>query len=212
MAPHDLFESFYLPAFDSIFKFLDIENFTDWAYPCALKDHAHLRGDIYENIDKIVKIASEHSNNQAMITWDVLIQNFGILVEDFKTVYSIYAIELSDGNYWVNPFYKTRPQNERRNEDLSAYNEHISLIQDLLCELTRFCNLLLERIREIVPNYKRELGLLYVDMDAPTLIYEEEEISDTPYPGIKEFIKVRLSRKPHYGSTPSISIDGYEVE
>ena len=98
--------------------------------------------------------------------------------------------------------------------DLEAYNEHTRLITDLLLELARLGNLILTRIRAIHPEYKRELGLLYIDdrVDVQDLVYREDEISDAPYPGIKAFISVRLSRDTYYGGSGTIGIERYEEE
>ena len=41
-------------------------------------------------------------------------------------------------------------------------------------------------------------------------MYRDEEGSEAPYPGIKDFIKVRLTRETHYGDNPRIGINGYE--
>ena len=67
---------------------------------------------------------------------------------------------------------------------------------------------------EAYNEHKRELGLLYIDdrVDVQDLVYREDEISDAPYPGIKAFISVRLSRDTYYGGSGTIGIDGYEKE
>jgi len=79
-------------------------------------------------------------------------------------------------------------------------------------ELARLGNLILTRIREIHPEYKRELGILYIDdrVTTPDLVYREEEISYSPYPGLDKFISVRLTREKHYGTSGTINMDGYE--
>ena len=82
----------------------------------------------------------------------------------------------------------------------------------MLIELARLCNLILTRIRMLYPGYKQELGILHIDnrITASDLTYKEDEISDTPYPGLKEFIKVRMMRETHLGSNPNIDEGGYE--
>ena len=111
----------------------------------------------------------------------------------------------------VEQFYKRIPRNPNYDVDLDAYNQHIFLVSDIVFEIARLCNLILSKIREQYPEYKKELGLLYIgnDFSSPDLIYKDEELSDAPYPGIKEFIKVRLTRETHYGNNPRIDIDGY---
>ena len=86
------------------------------------------------------------------------------------------------------------------------------LISDLIFEMARLFNLILSKIRLFDPEYKMELGVLILEnsMDAPSLVYRESEISDAPYPGLIDFIRVRLTRELHYGDNPRIGPDGYE--
>ncbi len=151
-------------------------------------------------------------------SWDSLIQNLGLLLSDFKTVFSCHSDSVGPEAYTVERFYKYGPMGQGYNPnydiDLEAYNEHTRLITDLLLELARLGNLILTRIRTIHPEYKRELGILYIDdrVNTPDLVYREDEISDAPYPGIDAFISVRLSREKHLGTSGTIDEDGYEKE
>ena len=45
----------------------------------------------------------------------------------------------------------------------------------------------------------------------PDLVYRDNEVSDAPYPGLKKYIKVRLTREKHLGSNPNINESGYEI-
>jgi len=97
-------------------------------------------------------------------------------------------------------------------EDLAAYNEHVRLVSDMLFELARLGNLILSRIREKYPDYKKELGILHIDnrLAEPDLVYRDNEVSDAPYPGLEKYIKVRLTRETHLGGNPNIDVSGYE--
>ena len=143
---------------------------------------------------------------------DKLLRNLGLLVNDFSAVYSQHAVKFGSDAYVVERFYKKIQNNPNYERDLEAYNEHVLLVSDLLFELTRLCNLILSKIREVFPNYRQDIGLLHIDMriTTPDLVYRETEISDSPYPGLKEFIKVRLTRETHLGRNPNIDEGGYE--
>ncbi len=213
-AKEDLFTTLYLPAFDTIFSLLDIEHFSNWGYECAIDGNTILRKYIYDNLGRTVCYIKSRSKHKECANWDSLLKNLGLLLSDFQRVFSSYATKLGDEAYCVERFYKTKNlglHNPDYEVDLNAYTEHVRLVSDLLFEFVRLCNLILSRIREIMPGYKQELGILYLDnnISEPDLVYREDEISDSPYPGIKQYIKDRLTREKHYGGSASIDIDGY---
>lgn len=208
----DLFETLYIPAFEHIFELLDIDNFQNWAYPCAIAGNTVLSAYIYENLDKVPNYIMSRPRHKDYASWDALMRNLGLLVNDFDAVYSQHAEKWGEDRYAVERFYKKYNPNPNYEKDLAAYNEHVMLVSDMLFELARLLNLILNRIRAFYPGYKRELGILHIDtcITAPDLLYKESEISDTPYPGLKEYIKVRLTRETHLGSNPNIDESGYE--
>ena len=208
----DLLETLYIPAFEHIFEIIDLENFQRWAYPCAIAGNTILKAYIYENLNKVPNYILSRPRHKDYASWDALMRNLGLLVSDFETVFSQHAEKLNNDCYVVERFYKRFNPNPNYEIDLAAYNEHVMLVSDMLFELARLCNLILTRIRMLYPGYKQELGILHIDnrITAPDLIYKEVEISDTPYPGLKEYIKARLTRETHLGSNPNIDERGYE--
>lgn len=208
----ELFDTWYLPAFHQIFELLDIEHFQNWTYPCAIAGNTKLKAYIYENLNKIPNYIMSRPKHQEFAPFDALIRNLGMLVDDFETVYSQHAEKFGDDEYVVERFYKRFQNNPNYERDLDAYNEHVRLVSDMLFELARLLNLLLTRIRYIYPEYRQDLGMLHIDtrISAPDLVYRESEISDTLYPGLKEFIKVRQTRETHLGSNSNIDESGHE--
>ena len=209
----DLFATWYLSAFDHIFELLDIDNFQNWTYPCAIAGNTILKAYIYENLNKVPNYILSRPKHQEYSSFDALIRNLGMLVDDFETVYSQHAEKFGEDEYVVERFYKKMQNNPNYERDLDAYNEHVMLVSDMLFELARLCNLILSRIRNIYPEYRQDLGILHIDsrISVPDLVYQESEISDTPYPGLKEFIKERLNRETHLGRKPNIDESGYEL-
>jgi len=207
----DFIKTHYIVAFDHVFKLLDIDNFKDWGSECAMGNTA-LRKTVYFNFNEIVCYIKSRPKNKDYSSWDSLLQNLGLLVYDFNRVFSQHATPFGDNAYIVEKFYKINPMNPNYDRDVEAYNQHIWLVSDMLFELARLCNYILSRIRSIFPEYKKELGLLILDDDlnSPDLVYSESEISDAPYPGLDDFVSVRLTREKHYGTNPQIGADGYE--
>lgn len=208
----DLFETLYLPAFEHIFNLLDLDHFQHWAYRCAIAGNTTLWAPIYDNLDTITQYIISRPKHSEYSSWDKLLRNLGMLIDDFETVYSQHLEKFGDDEYIVERFYKRIQNNPHYERDLMAYNEHVRLVSDMLFEFARLCNLILSRIRDLYPDYKQELGILHIDtrITAPDLIYRDSEVSDSPYPGLKEFIKVRLTRETHLGNNPNINESGYE--
>ena len=194
---------------------MNIDHFSEWAYSCAVAGgDAPLNVATYDNLRNAVKYIKSRPKHSEYSQWDSLLQNLGLLINDFCNVYNIHA-ELLNGNLWrIKRFYKISPFNPNYDVDAEAYNQYIFLISDLLFEIARLCNLILFRIREMYPDYKIELGVLYIDdsYSSPDLVYKESEISDAPYSGIEQYLDARLSRETHYGSKLGIGKDGYELK
>lgn len=210
----DLFKELYFPVFGHIFDLLDLEHFASWGYACGIAGNTVLRKDIYDNLDDVVGYIKSRPKNTNYASWDSLLRNLGQLVADFEFVFSQHAVQFGDDAYYPERFYKRLPVNPNYNEDLEAYNQHVMLVSDMIFELARLCNLILSRTREIFPEYRQDIGILYLERDPskPDLMYRDGEISDAPYPGLKRYICERLSRETHLGSNPNIDANGYEAK
>lgn len=172
----------------------------------------HPESTHYENLNKVPNYIMSRPKHKEFASFDALLRNLGVLVDDFETVYSQHAEKFGDDEYVVERFYKRFQNNPNYERDLEAYNEHVRLVSDMLFELARLCNLLLSRIRDIYPEYRQDIGMLHIDtrITSPDLVYRQSEISDAPYPGLKNFIKDRLTRETHLGCNPNIDESGYE--
>ncbi len=208
----NLFDTIYLPIIEHVFGLLDIDNFREWAYPCAIDGSTVLKIENFDNLNKVVGYIKSRPRHKGYESWDALIHNLGILINDFLLVYSQHATQINDRNYYTERFYKVIRNNPNYDEDLEAYDQYVMLVSDIIFEIARFCNLIMSRIRDIYPDYKQNVGVLCLedDITGPDLVYKENEISDAPYPGIEVFIKERLNRELHFGSNPNIDIRGYE--
>ncbi len=208
----DLFESLYMSDFEHIFELLDINHFQSWAYPCAIAGDTVLKKDILDNLELVVDYIKSRPKHNEYSLWDSLMHNLGLLVSDFNYVFMQHAVQYGERGYCVDRFYRYTRAYSDNQVDLEAYTQHVWLVSDMLFELARLCNLIIGKIREQYPEYKKELGLLQIDkkFSTPNLVYRDEEISNAPYPGLGEFIKVRLTRETHYGDNPNIDVSGYE--
>lgn len=97
----------------------------------------------------------------------------------------------------IEKFYKRLPYNPHYNEDLRKYDDVVMLLADLVFEQTRLLNLMLKRMRAVMPEYKVEVGKLMTDNVMEHNEYREDEESEQPYPGLNDFMTVRASRNYH---------------
>ena len=131
----DLFERLYIPAFDHIFEMLDLDNFHKWAYSCAISGNTVLTASVYENIGEITSFIMSRPKHKEYTSWNSLIQNLGLLLNDFEIVFSQHAEKIGDDRYTVEQFYKRYVSNPHYEEDLHAYTEHVMLVSDMIFEL-----------------------------------------------------------------------------
>lgn len=135
--------------------------------------------------------------------------NFRLVAQDFHQVFLSHAKEVGD-EWRTERFYQqdTDWSQERESRLLRRFDSHVGLVQDLLLELTRAANLVCDRVREnLLPGFRLAEGILlveggpYSDFSFKTyrVEYSQAERTDTPYPGLDRFRKVRFSRALHFG-------------
>ena len=77
-------------------------------------------------------------------------------------------------------------------------------------ELTRLLNLILERIRQRVPDYHIDEGVFVIDSIArEKTAYCDKEKSDSPYPGLNKFVQIRSARNYCYSKTSTLNFIRY---
>ena len=135
--------------------------------------------------------------------------NFRIILVDFQNLFLREAEER--GEFLVTrKFYHINEWNEARyNELFQNYEYHVSLVEDLMLELTRAANLICDEIREnLMYWYRRDRGRLVVqsgphdDLSVAEMIVQysdEERRGDFPYRGLEDFRNARSSRDFYFG-------------
>ena len=147
------------------------------------------------------------------------IDNFKFILHDFINVYRRFIDFTIDDDqkerYFTERFYKIKEYDvERYPSLLERYNYHSDLLEDLIFELTRSANRIVEMIRkDLAPGYRQREGylILHRGMDenlkehAYRLLYRSEE---ERYPGLKHFAKIRSERNEGIGQGDKY-IDSY---
>lgn len=146
---------------------------------------------------------------------ELAIVNFANVLKDFRNEFRRHAVKTGDGELLMTEkFYKILDWDEARYARLlKEYEFHVDLVQDLMLELTRAANLLIELVREfLLPNYMHHEGDLMIQT-GPTINLQWEEVVvrygeddlklSPPYPGQKRFLTVRTQRDRHFGKGES---------
>jgi hypothetical protein len=89
---------------------------------------------------------------------------FLLVLHDLLVVFRYHAIECND-EWRTERFYKIREWDPERYERLShRYGAHISIVEDLLFELTRATNLVIMRVRShLHSSYRQDEGVVLVE-------------------------------------------------
>lgn len=141
---------------------LNIEEYSIWSYYVSNSGQFKLKVTQYENLDKLVRFIKSRNQYQEFEKWDKLIANLGLLIADLIKVWDEHIKSFGDDYYTIESFYKTEMYDHNYNEKLEANYNYCFLIGDLILELTRLSNLILNKVRDKYPNFLVNIGNLYM--------------------------------------------------
>lgn len=195
IASNDFFLSCYIPVFDKVLSFVDMPNYPYWTFNWAMAGTFKISVERYNKLEELNSFLQRISYHQGYEVYDNLLRNLGVLVSDYIDLCNEHIKEFGTETYTIDRFYKKIPDNPDYESLLNEFNEYCWLICDMTLELTRLLNLLLERIRERIPDYHINEGVFVIDSIArEKTAYCENEKSDSPYPGLNKFVQIRSSR------------------
>lgn len=201
----DLFLSCYIPVFDKVLSFVDMPNYPYWTFNWAMAGTSKISVERYRKLVDLNSFLQRISYHQGYEVYDNLLKNLGILVSDYIDLCNEHIKEFGTEEYTIDRFYKKIPDNPDYENLLNEFNEYCWLICDITLELTRLLNLLMERIRERVSDYHIDEGIFVIDsIDREKTQYRNSEKSDSPYPGLKQFVKIRKKRNHCYSKTEKL--------
>ena len=132
------------------------------------------------------------------------LHNYKAVLQDLLNVFDKHIdYDREDGQLiCTKKFYKIREWNEELYQRLGdQYDRHVNLVNDLFFELTRAANYVCDRVREFIfDGYRIKEGALLIERHSvgfklqtirARVEYRGEERTEMPYPGLKEFKKVR---------------------
>lgn len=206
VASCDLFLSCYIPIFDKILSLVDMPNYPYWTYNWALAGTSKITVTRYRNLEELNSFLQRICYHKGYERYDNLLKNLGTLVSDYIYLCDEHLENFGHDAYTIERFYKKIPNNPNYNRLLNEFYEYCWLMCDLTLELTRLLNLLLERIRERVSDYHIDKGVFVIDLIAREKTeYRDNEKSDSPYPGLKQFVLTRSTRNHCYSKTSTLN-------
>lgn len=197
----DLFSQIYVPYTDKILEYMNIVHYHDWTYRLAASGNTMVHEDQLDRWDNLILYLRSRVKHDEYKDIDSLYDNLSLLVSDILHIFNYYCGDRrNDGMISIEKFYKNLPYNPNYQKDLEKYKEIVMLLSDLIFEQTRLLNLILNRMRAVMPDYQVEIGNLMTDSVMAHNEYREDEETESPYPGVKEFMAVRSLRNYHFSS------------
>lgn len=204
---NDVIEEYYIPFFENAFQKLDLDNYSAWASYISIQGTLLISNERYENLHAVHDMMNRAVEHEEQEMLDGLIKNLGLVIEDLIYVMDSHLVMRGDDQLTFKCFYKHPYPNPHYDEDLDKYMKIVRLIADLTFEMTRLLNLILDIIREHKIGFMVEVGTLSIDeCRGRTFKYREDEISKSPYPGLKEFLNVRALRDCHMDNCTDLDL------
>lgn len=140
---------------------------------------------------------------------DLAFENYRRVSGDLAMVLNYSADRTYKSDYEIDTFYKKDwVEEEVYDRLLAEYEWIVDLIHDLVFELTRAAEHIVDRVRLFIdPLFRVEEGRLVVERQGAGFYFagwrphysHEEASQDQPYPGIRDFLDARGTRDVHFG-------------
>lgn len=209
----------YASYIDTIVKMFDFDNWNNWTSSLVSHGQPSIGYLKLKELQKIPDYIVSRFWPNRYEDLEVSIFNLKNVLNDLLKVFHEYADEDAinraeesdeDRTIRTKKFYKIKEWNpELYNQLLERFDYHVSLVEDLVLEMTRAANLVIEKIRiYIYQKYREEEGKLLltsgpeIDFSWKTFKVEyktEEKKENHPYHGLKNFMTDRENRDIHYG-------------
>lgn len=186
-------------------------NFRNWQKQCMYiisHDQIQLNKVMLEGFKETLQFIENRIWPHRYIDLENAFLKFSFIINDFLKVFIMYSEETHEGNHVTRGFYKINDWDpDRYNKLFREYKYHNYLLVDLLLELTRAGNHLINRVRKrLTYFYRIEEGVLTVEIGnhfTGTIIYRTEYLykdgnSIQGYNGLQSFALERTNRDLTY--------------
>lgn len=203
-------DELYATYIDNFLILADVENWKAWTSYVFGSDHPRISRKHYEDCRKLIDYILSRVWPHRYPGLESSFFNFKNVMNDLLKVFDEHAENVGENEIWTRKFYKIPEwDTDKYDRLLEKYRYHVNLVTDLTLELTRAANYMFDSIREhLLANFRLEEGVLlviigpFMDFTWRThrVEYRGEERTEFPYPGLKEFMKIRDDRDLSYGT------------
>lgn len=204
-------DEIYASYLDDFIKLADIENYKAWTSWLLGGDHPKILKSQYDKLRDLINYIISRVWYKRYPELEYSLINFKNVLNDLLKVLDEHAEEVGNGEeIWTRKFYKIDRWDKELYEELhEKYMFHVRLIVDLTLELTRAINYIFDKVRQfLLPSFRIKEGVLllevgpFMDMSWRTfrVEYKPEERVEYPYPGLRNFMKIRNERDICWGN------------
>lgn len=196
------FKEIYVPFFEHVFSKLDLENYYDWSYNLAVSGETTISRDRYYQLRDLAEYCKKSQCIQGYELFHDLSENLSTLITDLLNVFDLHSRPFGEERYHFAHYFHDYPGD---NTKLNEFYQEVWLISDLTLEMTRLLNYLLTKIRDTVPDYLAQQGVLTIrECPIERYQYSESEKTSRPYPGLEAFVTERKNRSYYYSDDSTI--------
>ena len=200
----------YASYVDEFLRLIDVDNYNAWTSYLLGGGQPEISTEQYKKLKELLHYIVSRVWFRRYPELEKAFVNFKNVLNDFLNTFDKYKEKVEDEEeIFIRKFYKIdRYDKELYDKLLRKYNYHVDLVTDLVLELTRAINYLFDKIRSsILPNFRIKEGLLLVqigplmDFSWKTyrVEYKQDERTDFPYPGLRNFMEKRSERDVSWG-------------
>ncbi|HAT4312822.1 TPA: SIR2 family protein [Clostridium perfringens] len=201
-------EDIYLDYINKWYELADIGNWGVWTSWMLGSGQPHIFIKNWDEIEKLREWLFSRIWPNKLVELEHSFENFRLVLNDLYNIFNEHC-EKRGEMYYTEKFYRIDQWDEQLYQKLlDKYNFHVSLIQDLVLELTRAANYICDNIRKFInPSFRLKEGKLVVtygpcnDFSFKTICpeYKGDERTLKPYPGLDKFKEIRINRDNRFG-------------
>ncbi len=196
---------------DKWVKLSNLDNWEEWTSFVLGDNCPKLTADMYENLQKLKEWLFAIIWLNKYMELENAFENFRLILEDFINEFGKYSKKQGE-LYYTEKFYKLEWHDDKGKYDRLAkqYDFHVSLVEDLIIELTRASNYICDLIRKYIDSsFRLNKGFLIISIGPvlkngppPQLIYQQLKAEytkddltrDVLYGNLETFKEIRTKR------------------
>ncbi|MEN1930202.1 HNH endonuclease [Luteimonas sp. MJ250] len=206
-------DEFYAGIVDEWASRIDLDNWINRASPILCGGQPSIDRELLQSLEDIrAWLLSRHWPGRYPAIESAFL-NFRRIAQDFCMTFNEHAVPRWETSWQTEKFYKIPQWDPPLYRRLSTdFDYHVSLVCDLMLELTRSVNYVVSCVRDgLMPSYRSKEGVALIQsgplMDLSYRTYRVEyrgtERTEQPYPGMTQFKVDRESRDINFGKEPA---------